>query len=152
MTGKEQFSSTTTTVFAKLTDIGFLAACIPNARILESQPERAVWTLAPKLPFLSGELHTTCLLTAAQPAEQASYTLDIRGLGSNAHAEATLIFHTDNGTDTVVEWQATITQLGGMLKLAPPGMIDVLAKKIIAEAWVEIRKRLDSACTNEAVG
>ena len=29
---------------------------------------------------------------------------------------------------------------------------DVLAKKIIAEAWVEIRKRLDSACTNEAVG
>ena len=41
-----------------------------------------------------------------------------------------------------VHWTADITELTGLLKLVPKGLISSSANKVIEDTWSEIEKRL----------
>jgi carbon monoxide dehydrogenase subunit G len=139
--GTETFPLAIETVSAKLSDAGFLANCLADAVVTEASPDRAVWTVKPKLTFLSGELHTVCTASDKQPSAQVRFRLETKGIGSASVVEAKLDFAPD-GTGTLVKWVGDMTSMTGLLKLAPKGLVEATAKKVIAEAWAEIHKKL----------
>ncbi len=140
--GTETFPQPVELVSAKLCDAGFLANCLNDAVVIEASPDRAVWTVKPKLTFLSGELHTTCVASDRQPLTHVKFRVETKGIGSASVVEAKLDFAPE-GTGTLVKWVGDMTSMTGLLKLAPRGLVDATAKKVIAEAWAEIHKKLD---------
>jgi uncharacterized protein len=138
--GTETFPLAVDAVYAKLSDAGFLAGCLNDAVVTEALPDRAVWTVKPKLTFLSGELHTTCSVTERQPCAFVKFRVETKGIGSASVVESKLDFSPD-GSGTLVKWVGDITSMTGLLKLAPKGLVEATAKKVIAEAWAEIQKK-----------
>jgi uncharacterized protein len=139
--GTETFTLPVDEVYAKLSDAGWLAGCLNDAVVTEASPDRAVWTVKPKLTFLTGELHTTCVASDKQPGTQVKFRVDTKGIGSASTVEAKLEFAAE-GTGTLVRWVGDMTSMTGLLKLAPKGLVEATAKKVIAEAWAEIHKKL----------
>lgn len=140
--GVETFTSGPATVFTKLSDAGFLAGCLPDTRVVSATADRAEWRVRPKLPFLSGELETIATVTDRTPEQGVKYRLDSKGIGSGSVVEAVLAFVAD-GTGTKVTWTGDITATTGLLKLAPKGLVQGAAQKVIADCWVAIRTKVD---------
>ena len=115
--GTETFPQPIELISAKLSDTGFLASCLNDAVVLEASPDRAVWTVKPKLTFLSGELHTTCVASDRQPLTQVKFRVETKGIGSASVVDATLDFSPES-TCTMVKWVGDMTSMTGLLKLA----------------------------------
>ena len=71
----------------------------------------------------------------------AEVTVRLFRTRAKSAVDATLTFGpTDNGTS--VKWSGNVTELGGLLKLVPQGLIQAAAQKVIADVWASIRQRL----------
>jgi carbon monoxide dehydrogenase subunit G len=140
--GVEAYTSGPDAVYAKLSDAGFLAGCLPDTRVGLATADRAEWKVKPKLPFLSGELETVAVVTDRTAGQTVKYRLDTKGIGSGSVVEAVLTF-TPDGTGTKVTWTGDITATTGLLKLAPKGLVQGAAQKVIADCWAAIRAKVD---------
>ena len=139
--GTETFPLPQTEVFAKLGDAGFLAGCLPDTEVVRATPDQAEWKSRPKLAFLSGVIDTTAKVTLRQGTEALKYSLTTKAVGSGSTVEAVLTFEpTDGGT--LVRWSGAITSFSGLLKLAPKGLIQATATKVIADVWAAVRVKL----------
>jgi carbon monoxide dehydrogenase subunit G len=139
--GMESCSSAPDIVFAQLSDAEFLARCLPDSTVLEANPDRAVWKVRPKLAFLSGELDTVATVVDRQPGQSVRYRLETKGVGSGSVVEAVLQFSADDA-GTQVKWSGDITALSGLLKLAPKGLVQATAQKVIGDVWASIKPRV----------
>ena len=139
--GSETFPLPAADVFAKLGDAGFLAGCLPDTEVVRATPDEAVWKSRPKLAFLSGVIDTTATVTERRGTESIRYALTTKAVGSGSTVEATLTLEPVDG-GTRVRWTGAITGFSGLLKLAPKGLIQATATKVIADVWLAVRAKL----------
>ena len=140
--GVETFTQPATALFPSLSNAGWLAAAVPDAEISEAALDRAVWKLKPKLSFLTGSLEMTLTVTSRTPAEAATFKVTGKAVGSGTTVVATLAFAPTESGGTDVRWTGEITELNGLLKMVPKGLIQATAQKIISDVWTAIRVKL----------
>lgn len=141
LTGVETFPASPGIVSAMLSDAGFLASHLPDAHAVEVAPDRAVWKVRPKVAFLSGDLETVAVVTERTP-ESVKYHLDTKGVGSASVVEAELKFAAGEGETTTVTWSGNVVSMSGLLKLAPKGLVQATAQKVIADCWAALKAKV----------
>jgi carbon monoxide dehydrogenase subunit G len=139
--GARDFSQAATELAGKLGDARFLAGCIPGIEsIAREEPRLVVCTLRPGFAFVRGTLELTLQIVAAD-ANAVRLQLHSKGIGSTSDVDAALTFVPQDG-GTRVQWVADVTQLGGLLKAVPQGLIKAAAQKVIDDAWQAVDAKL----------
>lgn len=129
-------------VFAKLSDASFLVSCLKNVdQVVETGPDKAVWKLRPGFSFVRGTLEVTMDITERVPGQTVRVKLFSRGIGATTTVLANLALQPKDA-GTAVHWVADVTEMTGLLKLVPKGLISSAAGKVIDETWGEIETRL----------
>lgn len=139
--GVETFALPVPALYAKLSDAGFVAGCLTGATVTSAAPDKAEWRVRPKLAFLSGSLDTTATVTAREPDTSVTYEMYAKGIGASSTVRAVMNFAPSDG-GTTVTWTGEIVSLTGLLKLVPGSLIQGAAKKVIADVWADIHKKL----------
>lgn len=127
---------------AKLSDAGFLAKCLPDAQVSEATPERATWKLRPKLAFLTGSVGVEMTRTAHEPGKSASFQVVARPMGGSSTVVTALTFKEAEGGGTAVHWTGDLTQVTGILKVVPKGLMQGAAQKVIEDVWNAVGAKL----------
>ncbi len=140
--GERSFAMRLDDVWPKLSDAAFLARCVPEAA-LKGEPEhdRAQYTVRPGFSFARGTLDVTMEILERHAPESVRFRLTSKGIGSSSVVESALKLTAD-GDATRVAWSAEVTQLGGLLKMVPSGLIRGAAQKVIEDVWDGIAKSL----------
>lgn len=139
--GTESLPVPAAAAFARLADAGWLAHALPDAEVTSAAPDTAGWRVKPKFAFMAGVLDTAATVAGREPDREVRYTVVSTGVGSRSTVQATLAFAPADGGCTV-EWVADVTELGGLLKLAPRGLIQAAAQTVISEVWTAVRAKL----------
>jgi carbon monoxide dehydrogenase subunit G len=140
--GVEPLPVPAATAFDKLADAGWLARALPDAEVTDTAPGRAAWRVKPKFAFMAGVLDTVAEVKARTPPAEVRYTVTSKGVGSNSSVEAVLTLEPADDGASRVRWAADVTELGGLLKLVPRGLIQAAAQKVIADVWAAVREKL----------
>ena len=140
--GESEFPQMPEQVWAKLSDARFLVQCLPEVTsVSHLEPRTAQCVLRPGLSFMRGTLEVTL-----QVADAVSPTLvrvhgHGKGIGSSNDVEATLAIE-PQGSGTRVHWSADITNLHGLLKAVPQGLLKGAAQKVIGDVWATVANQL----------
>jgi carbon monoxide dehydrogenase subunit G len=137
--GDETFNRPPTEVFTRLSDAPFLTRCIPGVEsVTVSEPHRTAFVIRPGFSFVRGTLEITLQVVEADTPSLVRVRAHGKGIGSSNDVEAVLNLTPQDGT-TRVHWTADVTNLGGLLKAVPHGLIRGAAQKVIAETWEAVR-------------
>jgi carbon monoxide dehydrogenase subunit G len=69
------------------------------------------------------------------------YQVDGKGMGNSSRVLATLAL-SPQGEGAHLHWAADITDLGGLLRAVPHGLIQGAAERVIRDAWAAIDARI----------
>jgi carbon monoxide dehydrogenase subunit G len=140
--GTRDFPQPPAALWPKLSDIRFLVQCVPGVEgSAQVDQDRASWTLRPGLSFMRGKLDITLDVVERQPETRVKLRLHGKGIGSTNTVEVNLTLAA-NDSGSQVQWTAHITELGGLLKAVPQGLIKASALKVINDVWQEAERRL----------
>jgi carbon monoxide dehydrogenase subunit G len=140
--GDRTFPLPPAAVFAKLGDAAFLVGCLKDVEeVVEKGPDRAVWKLRPGFSFVRGTLEVTMDVLERVPLQTVRVKLFSRGIGATTTVLSEMTFRPQDA-GTAVHWIAYVTEMTGLLKLVPKGLISSAAGKVIEETWGEIEKQL----------
>jgi len=139
--GDKSFPLPVADVAAKLSDAGFLASCLPDAQVSEATPDKAVWKLKPKLAFLTGSLNVEMTSTGREPGESAAFKIVAKAIGASSTVVTALTFTEADG-GTAVQWTGDLTEVTGLLKMVPKGLLQGSAQKVIEDVWEAVRAKL----------
>lgn len=139
--GEQRFGLPVAEVAARLSDAGFLAHALPDAQVSEATPERAAWKLKPKLSFLSGTLDATLTRDAHDPGKSVAFRVLAKAIGASSTVQTVLQFHEVDG-GTVVGWAGDLTEVTGLLKMVPKGLLQATARKVIDDVWAAVGAKL----------
>jgi carbon monoxide dehydrogenase subunit G len=140
--GDRDFAPPPAVLWARLSDARFLATCIPGVEsVAKSEPAEAVCTIRPGFSFVRGTLDITVRVADAEPEKSVKLLLHSKGIGSSSDVEGRLELAARDG-GTRVHWQIQVKELGGLLKLAPQGLIRASAQKVIADAWAAVAEKV----------
>jgi uncharacterized protein len=129
-------------VSTKLSDARFLVKCIPGVEsVSAAEADRAVCTLRPGFSFVRGTLEVTLRVVDAIAATSTRLALHSKGIGTTSELEVLLAYVARDG-GTRVHWTADITQLGGLLKAVPQGLIRGAALKVIDDVWSSVETKV----------
>lgn len=142
--GTETFDRSADTIFSQLADAGWLALALPDSEVSEATSDHAVWKVRPKFTFMAGNLDTIAHVTERSPVDRVCYHITSKGVGSSSTVLASLNFIRHQDTTTQVVWVAELTELGGLLKMVPRGLLQATAQKVIDDVWASIRLKLTS--------
>jgi carbon monoxide dehydrogenase subunit G len=143
--GDREFPQPPADLWSKLTDVKFLAACVPDTEsVAFPEVDAAKAVLRPGLAFVRGTLDLTMRVSDRVEGKSARLLLNTKGIGTTSTVESayTLAAH-DEGTR--LHWTADVTQLGGLLKAVPEGLLKAAAQKVINDAWTALESKLKSA-------
>jgi uncharacterized protein len=140
--GNKLFSLPLSEVAAKLSDAGYLVKCLPDPEVTEATPDKAVWKLHPNLSFLTGALNTEMTATAREPGKSVAFKVFTKALGSSSTVITTLNFRQADGVGTIVDWTGDLTEVTGLLKAVPKGLLQGTARKVIDDVWAAVSARL----------
>src|SRR5262249_36422782 len=131
--GEKPFSLPLQELWPKLSDLQFLVQCLPDvAEVRDVGEKAATLVVRPGLSFMRGELQLVMEKTEETPPTAAKLALRTKGIGSNSEVVAAIQL-VDQSGGTLVRWQAEITQLGGLLKMVPKGLIQGAAQQIVQD-------------------
>jgi carbon monoxide dehydrogenase subunit G len=126
----------------KLNDMTFIVGCVPDrARTQTVTADRAELTIRPGLSFVRGELATTIERLPAQAPFASSLLIRTKGIGSSAEVTASFAVE-EAGAGSKLKWRASVTQLGGLLKAVPKGLIQAAAQKTIEEMLAAVEGKV----------
>jgi carbon monoxide dehydrogenase subunit G len=140
--GDKSFPLPVPEVAAKLSDAGFLASCLPDAEITAAAADRAAWKIKPKLAFLTSSLNVELVATGREVGKSVAFQVVARAIGASSTVAVTLAFAEAEGGGTAVHWTGTVTQVTGLLKMVPAGLLQGSAHKVIEEVWAAVDARL----------
>lgn len=126
---------------AKLSDAGFLAGTLPDAEVTEAVADRAAWKIKPKLAFLSGSLNVELTRTASEPDKSVAFQVLAKAIGATSTVVVVLAFAEKDG-GTAVHWTGDLTQVTGLLKMVPKGLLQGSAHKVIEDVWSAVEAKL----------
>jgi carbon monoxide dehydrogenase subunit G len=140
--GERRFALPPEHVWLKLRDAAFLVQCIPDATVVGT-PERdqAQCSVRPGFSFASGNLAVAIQILDSRAPSELKFVLASKGVGSSSAVECALTLSAADG-GAVVRWIAEVKQLGGLLKMAPSGLIRGAAQKVIDDVWNGITAKL----------
>ena len=140
--GERIFALPPAELWPKLRDAAFLVACIPEGTPHEGATrDRAVCTVRPGFSFMRGSLDVTIdVLDGVEPAS-LRYMQKSKGIGTTSEVETSLTLEPHEG-GTKIKWRAEVKSLGGLLKMAPSGLIRGAANKVIEDGWAGVAEKL----------
>lgn len=134
-------------VWRRLSDARFLVECIPDVETVKAvADDRAELVLRPGFAFVRGTLDVGLRLVDAVAPTAIRVLVHSKGIGSSSAVEATLAL-AGQGDGTRVHWAAEVKELGGLLKMVPPGLIRGAAQKVVNDAWDAVAARLTRPAT-----
>lgn len=139
--GDKSFPLPVAEVAAKLSDAAFLVGTLPDAHVSEASPARAVWKLKPKLSFLTGSLTSEMTRTAHEPGKSVAFEVVAKAIGASSTVVTSLTFAESAG-GTTVHWTGDVTQVTGLLKMVPKGLLQGSAHKVIEDVWAAVAAKL----------
>lgn len=140
--GSRTFSLPITFVATKLSDAGFLVHSLPDTEVIEANPDKAVWKNRPKLSFLAGSLTSEIAVIEREEGKSVSFKVSSKVMGASSAVVTKLRFREAPGNGTVVDWTGELTEVTGMLKAVPKGLIQGTAQKVIEDVWTAVTARL----------
>lgn len=131
-------------VTERLGDARFLTRCIPGVEsVQQAGQDRAVCRLRPGFSFVRGTLDISLSILEVVPGASVKYRVHGKGIGSSNTIEARVeVSARDAGSR--IHWSADITELGGLLKAVPHGLIQGAAQKVIDDIWGNAAAELTS--------
>jgi carbon monoxide dehydrogenase subunit G len=143
--GDKDFSKAPADVWARLSDGRFLVQCIPGAEsVARAEADEAVCKIRPGFAFVRGTLEVTLRVKERQPDSAVRVTLTSKGVGTSSEVDIAMTLTPQDG-GTRVHWKAEVTQLGGLLKMVPKGLIRGAAQKVIGEVWANVEAKIGAA-------
>lgn len=143
--GDKDFTLPPPELLAKLGDARFLAECIPGVEaVTKSEPGLVLCVVRPGFSFVRGTLEITLRVAEGVPGSSLRYSVHGKGIGSSNDVEAELRV-VPQGGGSHAHWVADITQLGGLLKAIPQGLLKASAQKVIGDVWDQVQAKLASA-------
>ncbi len=140
--GDKDFSQAPTDVFAKLSDARFLVQCIPGAEsVARAEADEAACKVRPALGFVRGTLDVALRVAEKAPDTSVRIALNSKGVGTSSEVVIGVALAAQDG-GTHVHWTADVTQLGGLLKMVPKGLIRGAAQKVIGEVWENVEAKI----------
>lgn len=139
--GTESFPHPPAVVQAQLGDAGWVARCVPDAEVTHAEADRSAWRVKPKLAFVAGTLDTEATITSRSD-NAVRYRITGKGVGASSTVDAALTFRPTDDGGTAIDWTGDITELSGLLKMVPKGLIQSAASKVIADVWTAVRGKL----------
>lgn len=129
-------------VWQKLSDARFLVQCVPDVEtVSQAEADQAGCTIRPGLAFVRGTLELTIQVAQAVPESSVQLLLHTKGIGSTSDVEVALAL-APHEIGTRVHWNVKIERLGGLLKMAPQGLIQAAAQKVIADVWKGVESKV----------
>lgn len=133
LTGQKIFRQTSSELWPRLSDMSFLVACLPDLHAIKSVAGKvAEVTLRPGFSFARSEIQLRIDLVELSPPASARFRFSTKGIGSNSIVAARFQL-VDQNDGCVTQWEASIVQLGGLLKAVPSGLIQAGAEKVITD-------------------
>jgi carbon monoxide dehydrogenase subunit G len=143
--GDTDFSQPPTFVRAKLSDVSFLASCIPDLQSATPREDgTVVCVVRPGFSFIRGTLEVTIQVAEAVEGQPLRIQAHGKGIGSSNDVELALQFAERDG-GTQIHWTADVTKLGGLLKAMPTGLLKGAAQKVIADVWQQAKQKVAEA-------
>ena len=139
--GEKTFPLPAADVAAKLSDAAFLVGCLTDAKVTEATPDRAAWKLKPTLSFLTGSLDVILEATGREPGKSVAYKVSTKAIGASSTVLTRLEFREADG-GTAVRWTGDLTEVTGLLKMVPKGLIQATAQKVIDDVWAAVGAKL----------
>jgi carbon monoxide dehydrogenase subunit G len=140
--GDKDFPQPPADLWARLTNAHFLVQCIPDVEtVTRVDADGAECILRPGFSFVRGTLEITLVVAEKTPTSFARVLSRGKGIGSTSTVEVTLTL-TPREQGTSVHWTADITELGGLLKAVPQGLIKAAAQKVIGDVWQRVEAKL----------
>ncbi|MBL8821049.1 MAG: hypothetical protein JNJ77_00575 [Planctomycetia bacterium] len=142
--GEKRIAVPSEQLYSELADLQNLVKTLPDIKtVKEVKEDHAVVVVAPNLSFVKGELETTIDRTVATPPTHATLQVISKGIGTSMKVSASFnLSQVEN--ETLLQWQAQVLELGGLLKLVPSGLLKGAANKVI-EGWLtSLEQRLSN--------
>ena len=135
LAGIKQFPVPVERLYPELANLTRLVQSLPDVKTVKSISEdAAVIVVAPGLSFIKGELETVINRTSCSAPTSASLAIASKGIGTTVKVSASFsLTAVDAGSE--LNWKATVTELGGLLKLVPSSLLKGAAQKVI-EGWL----------------
>jgi carbon monoxide dehydrogenase subunit G len=128
-------------VSAKLSDAGFLVNALPDSQVSEATPDRAAWTLRPKLSFLTGSLSATMEVTGREAGKSAAFKIFTKAMGASSTVTVGMEF-AEVGDETGIHWTGDVVEVTGLLKMVPKGLLQSTAQKVIEDVWKSVIEKV----------
>jgi carbon monoxide dehydrogenase subunit G len=141
MEGDRDFAQPPAELWPKLTDASFLASCLEGVQVDRSESAVAAWHMRPTLAFMTGSIEVTLTILDLVPQTEMKASVFSKGIGATSTVLTRLTFMPRDG-GTRIHWKAEVTQLTGLLKLIPPGLIQAAAQKVVEDVWGQIFRKL----------
>jgi carbon monoxide dehydrogenase subunit G len=140
--GDREFTQSLATVYTALADARFLAACVPGVvTVKQAHVKEAVCILRPGFSFIRSTLEVTLRIAEAVPEKSVQIIGHGKGIGSSNDVEVAVALTAADG-GCRAHWAADVTNLTGLIKAAPEGLLRGAAQDVIGKVWVEVDKRL----------
>src|SRR5262245_28319297 len=128
-------------VWPQLSDAAFLVGCLADAKITKAEADVAEWSARPALAFASGSLDVTLTIIQRMAPSEMRTKLVSKGIGATSTVTTHLVVSPHNA-GSQIHWQAEITELTGLLKMVPKGLIQSSARKVIEEVWQQVAAKM----------
>jgi len=140
--GDNEFLQPPAELFARLSDARFLVSCLPDVEsTTKTETTAAECVVRPGFSFVRGSIQLTLKVAEAVADKSLRILAHGKSIGASNDLELNLnLAPKDSGTR--VHWTADITNLTGLLKLAPQGLLKGAAQKVINDVWEAVRKKL----------
>jgi carbon monoxide dehydrogenase subunit G len=140
--GDKELAFPQATVWAKLSDMAFIIACLPHeGEVVSVTKDKAELVVHPQIAFLKGKLNLTITKHQEEAPNLSQLRMTSKGIGSSSEVLATFALK-EVGGKTQMHWKAEVQQLGGLLKAVPSGFIKGAAQKVVADILTNVEKKL----------
>ncbi len=143
--GDQDFAQAPAEVFARLSDARFLVQCIPGVEsVSRAEASEAACVLRPGFSFVRGTLEVSLNVSEAVASTSLRVVGHGKGIGSSNDVETTLTLAPNDG-GTRVHWTAEVTNLAGLIKAIPQGLLKAAAQKVIGDVWKAVGEKMAEA-------
>jgi carbon monoxide dehydrogenase subunit G len=143
--GQEQFAISPERLWDRVTDLDFMAKCIPGMQQIDrSEPQLLACRVRPDFSFLTGSLRVTLEIVDLQPPRTAQMRVHGKAIGASTVVLTSIEIHSED-KGARLDWQSEISERTGMLKTISRGLIEGAARKVTETAWAAFRVELDRA-------
>lgn len=140
--GAEHFDAEPARVFAAAIDLDAVPGNIPDLVSHERVDEHTLRAVVkPGVAFLRGTLKMEIQLVDLHPPESGTMMLLVQGIGTTIRVESKMKISAE-GNGSRLDWQATVTEMKGLIATVSPGLVKATAEQTITQGWVRLRERL----------